>query len=153
MTATILRAGVIAGLIAGVLIDAFMIVAFAAGSREPLGPMIVSLFQFDAASAIGKATAFSSPAFAWVGAIVHFVISIAWACGFVYLARVRRELTQRPVISGLAFGLVVWMVTQAWLLAAGLFTSLSAYAVFIQLIAYCVFFGIPVAYTVSRVTR
>ena len=123
MTVQVLRSGILAGLIAGVLIDAFLVAAAVIGSHAELGTTIVSLFQFTASGEVGKATAFSSPTFAWLGALVHFAVSIAWATGFAYLAQSRQQLIAHPLISGFGYGFVVWILMQIVLIGAGLFQN------------------------------
>ncbi|MBV8600925.1 MAG: hypothetical protein JO359_05090 [Candidatus Eremiobacteraeota bacterium] len=153
MGVRILRAGVIAGLVGGVLFEAFLIAVLVVAYREPLVPTIVSSFQFVAAGAIGKSTAFTSPAFAWLGAVVHFVVSIGWATGYAYLAQTREQLLSQPLVSGVFFGVIVFAMMQVILLAAGLFASPTSIGLLTQLTAHCVFFGIPVAYVVARLMR
>ena len=153
MGARVLWAGVLAGIVGGVLLEFFLVAVLVVAYREPLVPSLISNFQFDAAGAIGKATAFSSPAYAWLGAAVHFVVSIGWATGYAYLAQTRPQLLTQPLVSGVFYGIVVYVMMQLILLAAGLFTMPSSTGLLTQLTAHCVFFGIPVAYVVARFMR
>ena len=152
MATRTLRAGIIAGLVGGA-IDSIFLVVVSVLSGQSLAASVIGMYQFAAAGAIGKSLAFSSPAFAWLGLPVHFAVSIAWALGFVYLAQRRRQLIERPLISGVAFGFVVWIMMQIVLIGAGLFQNPTPSGLAIALLAHCVFFGIPVAYTNARLSR
>ncbi len=86
-----------------------------------------------------------------LGVALHFGVAIGWALGYVYLIRTRPQLLERPLISGLAFGFVVWTFLQIVLLAAG--HASDAHALGVQLIAHMVFYGVPVAYVASAMLR
>jgi len=152
MATRTLRAGIIAGLVGGA-IDSIFLVAVSMLQGQPLTAAVIGFYQAAAAGAIGKAAAYSSPAFAWLGIAVYFITSVAWALAFAYLAQQRRQLIARPLVSGIAFGFVVWTITQIVLLGAGLFQTTTPSSLASSLLAYCLFFGIPVAYTNARFSR
>lgn len=151
MTARMARAGVMGGIVGGIVLLAFLLGAGMLTSKASPAAILVGLLQFSAEWALGKA-ALTSPSYAWVGAIVHFGSCIAWGLAYVYVARQRPQLVQQPGISGLAYGLVVWIGTQLVLVSVGLFLAPNPAEVETELIAYCLFFGIPLAYTVAKLT-
>lgn len=152
MTTQTLRAGIIAGLVGGAVDSLFLIVVSMLEGHS-LAAAVIGFYQSAAAGAIGKATAYSSVAFAYLGLAVYFLTSIAWALAFAYLARRRRQLISRPLVSGIGFGFVVWTITQVILLGAGLFQTTTPSSLASSLLAYCLFFGVPVAYTNARLSR
>lgn len=147
---SVLRAGVIGGLVAGVVLDLFLIGAALLTTAGSPVAILISLWQFVAEWAVGK-TALSSPSYAWLGGAVHFLVSMAWGIGFAYAARQRPQVVQQPLVSGIVYGVIVWIGTQLVLVAAGLFRPPSPPEAETELIAYCLFFGLPLAYTVARV--
>jgi uncharacterized membrane protein YagU involved in acid resistance len=149
MTASMVRAGVIGGLVAGVVLELFLLgAAMLTTTASPL-VLLTGLLQFNAQWAVGKA-AMASPSYAYLGAVVHFVTCIFWALGFVYAARTRPQIVEVPWISGLLYGIIVWLGTQLVLVATGLWTPPAPNEAETELIAYCIFFGLPLAYTVAK---
>src|SRR5690348_1655417 len=93
MTASMVRAGVIGGLVAGVVLELFLLgAAMLTSAGSPL-VLLTGLLQFNAQWAVGK-VALGSPSYAYLGAIVHFVTCIFWALGFVYVARSRPQVVE-----------------------------------------------------------
>ncbi|MGH7661903.1 MAG: DUF6789 family protein [Vulcanimicrobiaceae bacterium] len=151
MTASMVRNGVIGGLVAGVVLELFLLGAAMLTSSASPFVLLAGLLQFNAQWAIGKA-ALASPSYAWLGAVVHFATCIVWGLGFVYAARSRPQIVQAPWISGLLYGIIVWIGTQFVLVATGLWTPPTPNEAETELIAYCVFFGLPLAYTVAKLS-
>jgi hypothetical protein len=113
-----------------------------------------ALYTFIAATLVGRAAADAGPAaFIWVGVALHLVVSLAWAAGYVWIARSMKQLVRLPAISGLGFGLVVYFVMLLVLLAANLYTKPTPGSVGLGLLANCVFFGLPVALIVAAMTK
>jgi hypothetical protein len=77
-TAVTIGAGFAAGVLGGILIDAFLVVANHTG--------IISVWQFVASALVGPA-AFSSQSYAALGFAMHFAISIVWASIYAGLDR------------------------------------------------------------------
>jgi hypothetical protein len=65
--------------------------------------------------------------------------------GYAYLAATQPQLNRLPVLSGLSFGVVVYVVTQLVLYGIAAEQIHTAAQVAIGLSATCVFFGLPVA--------
>jgi len=137
----ILRAAVLAGIAGGILFD-LAIVGFQTLAGQH--PSLPALWQFVASTMFGR-VAFTSPAYVWVGLVMHFAVSIAWAGGFAYLAQTKPVVIERPVISGFFFGLVVYVVMQLVLYSVQALRISGAPQVVAGLIEHTVFFGIPVA--------
>ncbi|MGZ3522553.1 MAG: hypothetical protein ACXVAG_16455 [Vulcanimicrobiaceae bacterium] len=138
-----LTQGAIAGIAGGILIDLFIYVT----SVLPQHGSMIAVWQFIASTAVGK-EAFASASYAWLGVLIHFIVSIAWATGYAYLAQTRAALNVRPAISGIAFGVVVYVVMQIVLVGDNNFRMPSPLGLVLGLIGHCVFFGLPVAYAV-----
>jgi len=136
----IARAGTVAGIAGGILIDAFIYIT----SLAPHHQSIVGLWQFVASTALGKA-AFTSPLYAWAGAAMHALVSIAWGIGFAYLAITRPQVPSHPILSGVVFGLVVYVVMQLVLFSVQALRITTGTQIIEGLIAHCVFFGLPVS--------
>ena len=146
LNAHVAAAGVVAGIIGGVLIDAFLAVA---NHVSPIG-----IWQFVASGLVGN-VAFTSASYAGLGFVLHFAISIVWGLIFAWAAASMPALVRRPILSGLLYGVVV-MLGMTMLLAfkhvgpAGL--PDAGYLVK-SLIAHTIFFGLPVALFVSKGIR
>jgi uncharacterized membrane protein YagU involved in acid resistance len=151
VTANAWRAAIIAGLVGGIVLDVFLIVAgMLTSSGASPAAILISIWQFVAEWAVGK-QALSSTSYAYLGAFIHFAVSIGWAFGFVWVAKTRPQVVQQPIVSGVVYGIIVWIGTQLVLVAAGLFKVPTPPEAETEILAYCVFFGIPLAYTVSRI--
>ena len=139
-------AGISAGILGGILIDAFLALA---NHVSPIG-----IWQFVASAVVGP-TAFTSPWFAVLGFVMHFGISIAW--GIIYAALVLgplRVFALRPVIGGILFGVAVMIVMTALVVAKHVApASADAASLVKALIAHTAFFGLPVALYVSSAAR
>ena len=59
----------------------------------------------------------------------------------------------RPLLSGVGFGIIVWFVMQAVLVGAGKFTAPNIYTFDRDMVAFIVFFGVPLALTAARLVR
>ena len=137
--------GIAAGVIGGILIDAFLYIALLLPVHQP----VTALWATISANATGHAVA--SP---WLGLAIHFCVSIAWGIGYAYAAYTRAAIAEHPYISGPVFGFIVMVLMQFVQLAAGVklppMTALSFLGI---LVAHCLFFGLPVAIYISRTKR
>lgn len=140
--------GIVAGLIGGVLIDAFLYVATLLPHHLP----ITVIWQFVASTAIGKG-AFADPNTAWLGLLMHVFVSIGWGVAFSYVAHTRPGVPAHPYISGVAFGVIVMIIMDIVTMVAGAFAPPTVTSFLIGLIAHCVFFGLPVSLYVTRALR
>ena len=149
MTMQIVRAGIVGGVVGAVVLQLFLVGAAVLTTGAPPLAIVVSLWQFAAEEAIGN-VALTSSSYAWIGGAVYFIVSIVWAVAFAYVARRRAQVVQQPIVSGIVYGVIVWIGTQLVLVATGLFKPPAPNVAETELIAYCVFFGLPLAYTVRR---
>jgi hypothetical protein len=144
----ILLRGLVAGIIGGILIDAFFYVA----QIMPVHGTILGLWQFVASTAIGPG-AFANPNTAWLGLFMHGCTSIAWGIAFSYVAHTRHGIAEHPYISGVVYGVIVMIIMQIVLMVAKSWPAPTVQNTLIGLIAHCVFFGLPVSLYVSRAMR
>jgi hypothetical protein len=145
-------AALVAGLAGAVLIHVCLLVVGPALSPAfALTPQ--ALYTFIAATLVGQAAAGANPDFIWLGVALHLAVSLAWAGGYVRIARSMPQLVRLPALSGLGFGLVIYFVMLLVLLAANLYTKPTPGSVGLGLLANCVFFGLPVALIAAALTK
>ncbi len=144
----LLQHGVVAGIIGGVCIDAFLYFATILPSHGSLA----SLYQYIASNAIGS-SALHNPNAVWIGALMHFCISIAWGIGFAYTIATGADVLSHPYIAGVAFGFVVQIVMQIVLALTGHYHKPAAPMFAASFLAHTLFFGLPIALYFSVVKR
>ena len=142
-----LTAGFGAGLTA-----AATLAAFAAFSQWSAGYPVEGTYTFIASKLAGPAADGASWAVP-TGIAVLIVASIVWAIAYIYTAQKQPQLFTRPWISGIAFGLVVWLVMQLMLVPFGEFHPQSIFDEDRNLFALMLFFGVPIALVAARLTR
>jgi uncharacterized membrane protein YagU involved in acid resistance len=147
--ASIVSRGLIAGLIGGIVIDAYLWLT----TLLPTHTSIASMWQWVASTAFGKG-AFANPSFVWVGLAMHLLVSIGWGVGYAYFAATQPRIAQRWLVSGIVYGIVVYGVMSVILLADNNFTYPPTATAFVNLVAaHAIFFGIPVAFIIDRSSR
>lgn len=140
-------AAVGAGIVSGVTVAAYAaLVELLAG--EPL-----STFYTYLAAELGGPALAAGPGAVAIGVLVLFGATIPWAFGYLHAAQRQPQLLTHPVISGIFFGLVVWLVMQLVFVVTGRFTPWSVYSVYRDLIGCMFCFGPPLAYTAARLWR
>jgi uncharacterized membrane protein YagU involved in acid resistance len=139
-------AGVAAGIVAAITLDAFRLLVPRPGVTQ-LSP--AQLYAFDASALVGDVAVGSSWGVA-LGVVLHVAVSIGWAFGYVWLAPRQPQLLTRPIVSGVGYGLVVWLVMLILLIPAGKFAVPTVGSLDRDIIAHVVFFGLPLALVVSR---
>ena len=144
----ILTIGTVAGITGGILIDAYFI-GFSLGTTHAAN--IAGHYQSVAVGTLGKG-ALSDPNAAWLGFVIHYAVSIAWGIAYVYAATQSPQLSVRPIVSGIFFGIVVYLMVQLLAIVANTFYLGDIEENFNGFIAYTLFFGIPVA-LVARSSR
>lgn len=135
----ILLHGALSGIAGGVVLAMFWYLA----GVVPAHGDATGMGQYVASAAFGK-IAFTSVAYAWIGLGLHALVSIAWGIGYVYMTQTQRNAVANPVVSGLIFGLVVWVVMQMVLASVQMLT-VTGPNVGIGILGHTVFFGLPVA--------
>jgi hypothetical protein len=106
-------------------------------------------FRFDAATLFGTA-AYTGKGYAALGVGLHFLVAIGWAGGYALAARRQPQLVRRPLISGAAFGLIVYFAMQLVLVGANLYRIPAPGELDVALLAHLGFYGIPVALITAR---
>jgi hypothetical protein len=136
--------GIVAGTLGGLIFGAFL---FAIGlARYP------TTYQVIASGILGR-TAFTTTNYAWAGIGIHFAIAIVAAIMYAYAAQMS-GLLGRPLLGGTIFGLVANGVMDVVVYARGLAALPTTWHdIGIQAVAHVVFFGIPVAWYLSRYER
>jgi hypothetical protein len=143
--AAALGPGALAGIAGGVLLDAYLLAVGALSHR--LSPE--QHYTFIASALVGKA-AYVWPGMAWLGGALHLVVSAGWGVGYAYAALAAPQMLARPVVSGVAFGAVVFVVMQVVMALAGIWRVPTPGDAFTALVAHTIFFGLPVAFIVER---
>lgn len=137
----------IAGIVGAVVLQLYLFLTV----TVPQHGSLAAFWQWIASVAIGK-VAFINGGFMWLGLLLHLAVSIGWAGGYAFLAAQLAFLNQRWLVSGLVYGLVVYVFMQLLLLGANSFQFPATPNQFINgIVATTVFFGLPVAFVVSRI--
>ena len=142
-TRTILLATAIAGTLD--LLSAFLFAGMAG-----VGP--VGVLQFVASGPFGD-QARTAPGWAVAGLIVHYAIMAAMAAAFVLAARRWPGLVRRPIVSGIAYGLLLWLVMY-WVVRPARWPEMplphTAKGIAEQLFSHCLLVGIPIVAVARR---
>jgi hypothetical protein len=140
---------VLGGIAAAAVFDLYTYLTVVLPSHGSMG----ALWQSDAAIAVGK-VAFTSATYVWVGVLVHALVSIGWAGGYAYWAVRQPILRERWLIAGPVYGIIVLIAMQLILLAVNLYRFPATPTIFVNgVVAYAVFFGLPLAYVVKTLDR
>lgn len=76
---------------------------------------------------------------------LYAAVCLAWGIGYSYLAQTRAQLNTLPVVSGVVYGLVVYVVMQLVLYSVAAERTASVSEVVYGGFASCLFFGLPIA--------
>jgi uncharacterized membrane protein YagU involved in acid resistance len=145
------REWVTAGFGAGI-VSGITLALFSAFAQRKAGNAVSGTYRFLADVVAGPQATGASWAVP-LGVAVLFACTILWAFGYLYAAQKQPQLLARPLISGIGFGVIVWFVMQALLVPVGRFTQPTIYTFDRDIVAFTVFFGIPLAFTAARLTR
>jgi uncharacterized membrane protein YagU involved in acid resistance len=94
---------------AGLLIGTLDLL-FAWGFWVTKGATFIGILQSIAAGWYGKASHSMGATSAWVGALSHYVIAIAFVAAYWLAARRLPALLKRPVLFGAAYGLLLYLI-------------------------------------------
>ncbi len=145
-------AAILAGGIVGGTLDLLFAITFA--GYNGIAPM--RLLQTIASGVLGNGAYSGGGPAAALGLACHYGISFAWAALFAALAVRAPGLARRPVPSGLAFGIAVFLGMRLVVL------PLSAYphpvgfrplATLLDGLSHMLLFGLPIAWIVGRAVR
>ena len=134
----------VAGLIGGVVLDLKLIFWNHAG--------IPQMWQFIASTAVGQ-VAFTNTAYAILGLVMHFAVSIFWAFAYV-LVWSKMSSLRNWIVGGIVWGAIVMLGMVSLLhFKVGMPWPTLDKTTFDSLVGHTVFFGLPVAWYVARSLR
>lgn len=136
------------GLLAGLLDLAF---ALTFAGAHGVGP--VQLLQVIASGWLGAAASTGGLATAALGLVSHFGIALLWAFAFAFVARRAPSLRTRPVVAGLAFGVVVFLAMRLVVLPLSAYprpVTFKPLATALDLASHMLLFGVPIALATRR---
>ena len=141
------RAVLIAALVGWATIDLYL--AATVPYTVP-GATAVSLFQWDASNFFGPAAFAGGSGMVLAGLAGDLAVSLFWAAVWTALVSRFTSLMRWPLLSGVAFGVVVMLIMTHIVVPLGAAHQASPTLVneINNLIAHTLFFGIPVAYAV-----
>jgi hypothetical protein len=141
----ILRQAVVAGLAGSLLFQAFLWITVVL----PQGGSMPAYWQSSAAAPLVGKAAVANPCYSWLGFAIYLLVGIGWAGAYAYLAARRPIFNQHWAVSGLVYGLVVYLCMSLMLFAGNALTGPPNPNAFIDaVIAHSCFFGLPIAYVV-----
>jgi predicted membrane-bound dolichyl-phosphate-mannose-protein mannosyltransferase len=139
-----LRTGVVAGIIAAVILDAYRLsVDFLAHGRVP-----EDHYRY-VASAVLREGAYALPGAAWLGLAMHLTIGAVWGIAFAWAASSTPEVLQRPVLAGVVFGALVYIIMRFVTVAGGIAYKATPGVALFEFVAHTIFFGIPLAFIIA----
>jgi len=112
-----------------------------------------TLMRFVASGILGEKGASSNPSAALIGTLIFYTIAIVWGLAYAYIASTEPQLAERPLVSGIAFGLGVFVVMQIVEMTVRIWQwhpSSSPFLLFNSALGHVLCFGLPVAYIVAR---
>lgn len=105
------------------------------------------------ASAVFGNVAYTSESYAVAGLAIGLLASIAWAGGYAYFTNAQPATNRHWIAAGAAYGTIVYTLTQLLLLGSGHFIPPGNPTALVNaVVAYVVFFGIPVAFVVRSLS-
>jgi len=141
--------GVLAGLAGGIAFDVYVWLT----TVLPVHGSMPAYWEWIASAVFGSG-ALSNPRYATTGLAVHLAVSVGWAIAYAWVASSRPSINQRWQISGVTYGLVVYLLMQIILLVDDKWVFPPTPNAFLNAVAaHALFFGPPVAYVVARLQR
>jgi hypothetical protein len=137
-TSSLLRSAVVAGIIGGILVDAFLALMF---KTSP-----TTIWTNVAATAIGSGGPW------WVGLVVHFIVSIVWAVLYLYVFAALGQL-KNWIVGAIVWGLVVDAVMQFIVATKTGSSWWQGFGNPIGITAHIVFYALPVTLYLASAAR
>jgi hypothetical protein len=112
------------------------------------------VLQYIASGVLGTASFRGGPASAGLGLALHYLIALSWTTLFYMASRKLTVLTRRPVLSGLVYGAVIYLVMNFVVLPASSVphpkskTTIASLVNAILALMLCI--GLPVSVLTSR---
>jgi uncharacterized membrane protein YagU involved in acid resistance len=142
------RAVLVGGSIAAAL-DILFAISFAAYN----GVAPTRLLQTVASGLLGNAAFSGGINTAALGLLLHFGMSYLWAGIFLVAAWRLPSLLRRPLLSGVLFGVLVFLVMRFMVLPLSAFpypVTFKPLATVLDLLSHTLLFGVPIALAVRR---
>ncbi len=136
-----LTPAIVAGVIGGIFIDVFLAIVL---HTSPIG-----IWQYVASSVVGK-VAYTSPVYALLGFVLHFITSIVWAVIYLYAFGAIGQL------KNWILGAIVWGIVVDTAMAVILTIRVGVpYLATVEqgLLGHIVFYALPVAWYIARSVR
>ena len=138
----------VGGAIAGTL-DIMFAISFAAAN----GVAASRVLQSVASGLLGDAAFSGGASTAAAGLACHFGLAFLWALLFLVAARNWPALVRRPLLSGVAFGVVVFLCMRLVVLPLSAFprpVTFKPLATALDLSSHMFLFGLPIAWAASK---
>lgn len=135
---SLLSPAITAGIIGGILVDAFLAIMF---KTSPL-----MLWGNIAATVAGQASPW------WIGLVVHFAVSIFWAVLYAYVFSAIGQL-KNWIVGAIVWGLIVDACMQLIVAVKTGGSWWQSFATPIGLTAHIVFYALPVALYLASAAR
>jgi hypothetical protein len=113
------------------------------------------LLQTIASGALGRSSFQRGKVSATAGFFFHFLIALIVAAAYYTMSRKLNVLLNHPIMSGVFYGMAVHLVMSRIVvpISAAPKRAFSAKAFLIQLFIHIIFVGLPIALTISRLSR
>ncbi|MDB5092098.1 MAG: hypothetical protein JWO85_199 [Candidatus Eremiobacteraeota bacterium] len=133
----------VAGIIGAIGTDAFISIA------HQMSP--AKIWQFIASAAFGP-VAYTSPQYAAIGLALHLITALFWAYLYTFVWT-RVNSLRNWVLGGIVWGIVVTVCMDVFEASRGVLGPLTPTSVILSLITNVVFYGLLVAWYLSRSVR
>ena len=152
MAATLTRPIVTATLVAGTLdiLSAFVFAGMA-------GIGVLPVLRYVASGPFGDAVREGGSGWAAAGLAVHFAIMAVMVAVYMIAARRLPLLTRRPIVAGLAYGFLLWVIMYYVVKALRWSDALlphqagnPIWSIGNQLFSHCILVGLPIALIAAR---
>jgi len=142
------KRAVTAGIAGGIILDLYLWLTTVVPAHQSAGAAL----QYVASTVFGN-VAFTSGSYAGAGIAISLLASIGWAAGYAYFTNTQPATNRHWLAAGAAYGVIVYILMQLLLLGSGRFLPPATPTALVNaVVAYVVFFGIPVAYVVRVLT-
>lgn len=138
----------VGGSIAGAF-DILFAISFAAYRGTPPA----GLLQTVASGVLGNYAYSGGVPVALLGLLLHFAMSYVWASLYLMASRRIRLLVERPLLSGVLFGIVVFLTMRLVVLPLSAFPfpmSFKPLATTLDLLSHMLLFGVPIAWATRK---
>ena len=148
MQRSLLKAILMGGLLGGAL-DLLYAISFAAYYGAPA----TRVAQIIASGWLGQAAFTGGDGVVALGFASHFLMSILWAAIFAFAASRKPILVSRPVLSAIAYGLIVMLCMRLIVLPLSAYprpVSFKPLPTFLDLLSHMFLFSLPITMAVRR---